>query len=61
LIVKTRGAKGYLQDYQGYLQVDGYAGYKKTDALLLDFFGHARQKFIKAQKIQVKDKTSKAD
>jgi transposase len=54
-------AKDYLQDYQSYLQVDGYAGYEKTDATLVGCFAHARRKFIEAQKIQVKGKTGKAD
>jgi transposase len=54
-------ARDYLQDYQGYLQVDGYAGYEKTDAILVGCFAHARRKFIEAQKIQVKGKTGKAD
>jgi len=54
-------AKDYLQDYQSYLQVDGYAGYEQTDATLVGCFAHARRKFIDAQKIQVKGKTGKAD
>jgi transposase len=54
-------AKDYLNNYQGYLQVDGYAGYEKTDATLVGCFAHARRKFIEAQKIQVKGKTGKAD
>ena len=54
-------AKDYLQDYQGYLQVDGYAGYEQTEATLVGCFAHARRKFIEAQKIQVKGKTGKAD
>jgi transposase len=54
-------AKDYLRGYQGYLQVDGYAGYDKTDAILVGCFAHARRKFIEAQKIQVKGKTGKAD
>jgi transposase len=54
-------AKDYLRGYQGYLQVDGYAGYDKADAILVGCFAHARRKFIEAQKIQVKGKTGKAD
>ncbi|MFT7673721.1 MAG: transposase [Gammaproteobacteria bacterium] len=54
-------AKDYLQDYESYLQVDGYAGYEKTDTILVGCFAHARRKFIEAQKIQVKGKTGKAD
>jgi transposase len=54
-------AQDYLRGYQGYLQVDGYAGYEKTSATLVGCFAHARRKFIEAQKIQVKGKTGKAD
>ena len=54
-------AKDYLQDYQSYLQVDGYAGCEKTDAILVGCFAHAWRKLIEAQKIQVKGKTGKAD
>ena len=54
-------AQDYLRGYQGYLQVDGYAGYDKTDAILVGCFAHARRKFVEAQKIQVKGKTDKAD
>jgi transposase len=54
-------AKNYLHGYQGYLQVDGYAGYEQTEATLVGCFAHARRKFIEAQKVQVKGKTGKAD
>jgi transposase len=54
-------AVDYLTGYQGYLQVDGYAGYQQTQATLVGCFAHARRKFIEAQKIQVKGKTGKAD
>lgn len=54
-------AKHYLHGYQGYLQVDGYAGYEQTTATLVGCFAHARRKFIEAQKLQVKGKTGKAD
>ena len=54
-------ARDYLGDYQGYLQVDGYAGYTQTKATLVGCFAHARRKFIEVQKMQVKGKTGKAD
>ena len=51
----------YLAGYRGYLQVDGYAGYEQTEAILAGCLAHARRKFIEAQKIQVKGKIGKAD
>ncbi|RKZ58517.1 MAG: IS66 family transposase [Gammaproteobacteria bacterium] len=54
-------ARDYLNDYSGYLQVDGYAGYEKNNATLVGCWAHARRKFIEAQKAQVKGKTGKAD
>jgi len=53
--------KAYLNDYNGYLQVDGYAGYEQTDATLVGCWAHARRKFVEAQKAQGKGKTGKAD
>ena len=54
-------AANYLQDFTGYLQVDGYAAYEKTTATLVGCWAHARRKFIEAQKAQPKGKTGKAD
>ncbi len=51
----------YLAGYRGYLQMDGYAGYGQTEAILAGCMAHARRKFIEAQKIQIKGKTGKAD
>ena len=51
----------YLAGYRGYLQVDGYAGYGQTEAILAGCMAHARRKFIEAQKIQIKGKIGKAD
>ncbi|MGV0035766.1 MAG: IS66 family transposase, partial [Candidatus Azotimanducaceae bacterium WSBS_2022_MAG_OTU7] len=51
--------KDYLCGYQGYFQVDGYAGDDKTDAILVGCFAPARRKFIEAQKIQLKGQRSK--
>ncbi len=51
----------YLQGYTGYLQVDGYAAYQKTNATLVGCFAHARRKFADAKKLQSKGKTGKAD
>ncbi len=56
-----RCVEAYLKDYNGYLQVDGYAGYEKTNTSLVGCWAHARRKFIEAQKTQVKGKTGKAD
>jgi transposase len=53
--------KAYLNDYNGYLHVDGYAGYEQTDATLVGCWAHARRKFVEAQKAQGKGKTGKAD
>ena len=54
-------AVDYLEDFTGYLQVDGYVGYEKTSATLVGCWAHARRKFIEAQKAQPKGKTGKAD
>jgi hypothetical protein len=51
----------YLDGFVGYLQVDGYAGYEQTEAILAGCMAHARRKFIEAQRIQVKGKVGKAD
>ena len=51
----------YLDGFGGYLQVDGYAGYGQTEAILAGCMAHARRKFIEAQKIQIKGKVGKAD
>jgi transposase len=54
-------AVDYLAGFTGYLQVDGYAGYEKTSAMLVGCWAHARRKFIEAQTAQAKGKTGKAD
>jgi len=51
----------YLDGYEGYLQVDGYAAYGRTDAILAGCIAHARRKFIEAKTAQGKHKTGKAD
>lgn len=51
----------FLSGFNGYLQVDGYAGYEKTTATLVGCWAHARRKFVEAQKAQGKGKTGKAD
>jgi len=53
--------QNYLQGFKGYLQVDGYVGYEKVDALLVGCMSHARRKFMEAKKAQPKGKTGKAD
>ena len=54
-------ATDYLGDYQGYLQVDGYAGYHHTQATLVGCFAHARRKFLEAKTAQGKKTSGKAD
>jgi len=54
-------ARDYLQDFSGYLQVDGYAGYNQCSATLAGCWAHARRKFMEAKTVQVKGKTGKAD
>lgn len=56
-----RHPASFLNGYQGYLQVDGYAGYEKTEATLAGCLAHARRKFKEAQVAQPKGKTGKAD
>ena len=51
----------YLDGYQGYLHVDGYQAYEKTQASLVGCWAHARRRFIEAKKLQGKNKTGKAD
>jgi len=53
--------KEYLQGFKGYLQVDGYAAYEQTEAILVGCFSHARRKFTDAKKAQPKGKSGKAD
>ena len=51
-----------LEDYQGYLQTDGYKGYTKVlsqpEITGLGCWAHARRKFIKAQQAAPKGKPS---
>lgn len=51
----------FLQGYDHYLQVDGYAGYNKTDAMLVGCMAHARRKFKEAETAQPKGKIGKAN
>jgi transposase len=53
--------KAFLQGYCHYLQVDGYAAYEQTDAILVGCFAHVRRKFVDAQSVQPKGKIGKAD
>jgi transposase len=58
----TRGAlhaKGFLEDFSGYVQTDGYEGYDaaidgRTDIIHAGCFAHARRKFFEASKISKK-------
>jgi transposase len=54
-------AADFLDGYSGYLQVDGYKGYTKTQATLVACMAHARRKFVEAQTAQPKGKTGKAN
>ena len=56
-----RCAADFLDNYQGYLQVDGYAGYEQTLAVLVGCMAHARRKFMEAKQSQAKGKSGKAD
>lgn len=49
----------YLEGYTGYLQVDGYEAYEKTDATLVGCFAHARRKFIEAEQALPKKQQGK--
>lgn len=51
----------YLDGYTGYLQMDGYQAYAKTEAVLAGCIAHARRKFTDAKSVQPKKKTGKAD
>lgn len=43
--------KAFLQGFHGYLQVDGYAGYRDMpDVVLVGCWAHARRKFVEALK-----------
>lgn len=53
--------ENYLDNYAGYLQVDGYAAYDHTSATLVGCMAHVRRKFIEAQKAQPNGKTGKTD
>ncbi|WP_435277327.1 IS66 family transposase (plasmid) [Psychrobium sp. nBUS_13] len=39
----------FLDDYSGYMHVDGYKGYEKTSATLVACLAHIRRKFIEAK------------
>lgn len=51
----------YLGDFNGYLQVDGYAGYHQVGATLVGCMAHARRKFKEAEQSQPKGKTGKSN
>ena len=50
----------FLNDYQDYLQVDGYAAYESTKATLAGYWAHARHTFIDADKTAPKPKKGKS-
>ena len=51
----------FLDGYNQYLQVDGYAGYEQTMAILIGCWAHVRRKFMEAKQSQAKGKSGKAD
>ncbi len=56
-------AKNFLTDFEGYLQTDGYQGYKTAvegnpDISLVGCFAHARRKFLEADKASKKSKSA---
>ena len=56
-------AKNFLIDFKGYLQTDGYQGYKTAvegnpDIHLAGCFAHARRKFFEADKVSKKSKSA---
>lgn len=54
-------AVDFLDGFNGYLQVDGYAAYGKTEAALAGCWAHVRRKFKEAEIAQPKGKTGKAN
>jgi hypothetical protein len=55
-------AADFLRGYDGYLGVEGYAGYHLTQAQLVACLAHIRRKFVEAKKMQGKNaKVGKAD
>ena len=55
-------AVDFLDGFDGYLQVDGYAGYGKTEATLAGCWAHARRKkFKEAEIAQPKGEIGKAN
>ena len=51
--------ESYLSNYTGYLHVDGYKAYEKTEAKLVGCWAHSRRKFIEAEQSQPKSKHGK--
>jgi len=54
-------AVSYLQEFNGYLQADGYKGYEQVDAELIGCMAHARRKFVEAQTAEPKNKSGRAN
>jgi hypothetical protein len=53
-------AVDFLQDFDGYLNMDGYQVYESTKTKLAGCSAHARRKFIEAEKAMPKGKALKA-
>ncbi|WP_082301591.1 IS66 family transposase [Photobacterium iliopiscarium] len=49
----------YLSGYGGYLHVDGYSAYEKTDSILVGCLAHARRKFVEAENCLPKGRQGK--
>ena len=54
-------AINYLGGYDGYIRVDGYAGYHKTQATLVGCWAYARRYFTDVQKAMGKHKSGKVE
>jgi len=60
-----RTALDFLQDYQGYIQSDDFAGYdhldKKRGIVHLGCWAHSRRKFMNVVKVRKKHRSQRAD
>jgi transposase len=60
-----RQALDFLQDYQGYIQSDDFAGYdhldKNPNIVHLGCWAHARRKFTNVVKVRKKHRSKRAD
>lgn len=54
-------ANNFKKGYNRLLQVNGYAGYHKTDATLVGCSPHTQRKFIEAKAVQPLGKTDRTE